>query len=305
MSSETKMASNDDVYTSITKAFHKEPYPSISPQRPELSHADKSILVTGGGGGIGFHIAKAFLQASAATVIIVGRRLDFITKAATQLGQDFPKSQVLGLQCDVASHADVERVWADLKKRGIEVDVLVLNATIVPPPKPLLELAPETLSDNFNVNVVGNLDMTQHFHKQEGSRAGETKSVVYLSTVSAHNFKTAGMMPAYGLTKNAGTLAMQLIAKDTPREAMQVVSFNPGPVFTPAAESAGVKKGDFDFNDPDLPGQFAVWAASREAAFLHGRFVWTEWDVDEMKSGDVRKKIEEDPTYLQVGIHGV
>ncbi|KAK7953031.1 short-chain dehydrogenase [Apiospora saccharicola] len=293
MSSSTKVASNDEIYTSITKAFHKEPYPSISPQRPELSHAGKSVLVTGGGGGIGFHIAKAFLQASAATVIIVGRRLDFINKAAAQLGQEFPDSKVLGLQCDVASSADVDRVWADLRKRGVAVDVLVLNATIVPPPKPLLELGAESLRDNFNVNVIGNLDMTQHFYKQDESRA--TKSLVYVSTVAAHNFKTAGVMPAYGLTKNAGTLAMQLIAKDTPREAMQIVSFNPGPVWTPAAESAG----------PTFRASSPSGAPPPEAAFLHGRFVWTEWDVDEMKSGDLRKKIDETPTYLQIGIHGV
>ncbi len=55
----------------------------------------------------------------------------------------------------------------------------------------------------------------------------------------------------------------------------------------------------------DLPGHFAVWAASPEARFLHGRFVWTEWDVDELKSGEPRKKIDEDPSYLKVGVKGL
>ena len=31
-----------------------------------------------------------------------------------------------------------------------------------------------------------------------------------------------------------------------------------------------------------LPGNFAVWLASPEAKFLSGRFVWAEWDVDEL-----------------------
>ena len=55
----------------------------------------------------------------------------------------------------------------------------------------------------------------------------------------------------------------------------------------------------------NLPGQLAVWAASPEARFLHGRFIWAEWDVEDLASGDVRKKIDEDPWYLKVGIKGL
>ncbi|KAK8036324.1 hypothetical protein PG993_008938 [Apiospora rasikravindrae] len=299
------MADAEAIKFSITNAFHKKPYPSISPLRPELSKAGKNVLVTGGGGGIGFHIAKAFLEASAATVVIVGRREDFIKKAAAQLGEDFPKSKVIGLRCDIAQSSDVESVWADLKTRGIFIDVLVLNATIVPPMAPLLEVSTNTIMESYNVNIAGNVDLTQRFYKQEGSREGSTKYVVHVSTVAAHNFATAARMPVYGISKNAGALAMQLIARDTKPEDMQIVTFNPGPVYTPGAASTGVQESSFDWNDPDLPGQFAVWAASPEAAFLHGRFVWNEWDVNEMKSGDLRKKIDEDPSYLQIGVHGI
>lgn len=34
----------------------------------------------------------------------------------------------------------------------------------------------------------------------------------------------------------------------------------------------------------ELPGQFQVWLASGEAAFLKGKFVWANWDVDELKT---------------------
>lgn len=33
-----------------------------------------------------------------------------------------------------------------------------------------------------------------------------------------------------------------------------------------------------------LPASFMVWAASKEARFLSGKFVWTNWDVDELKA---------------------
>ncbi|KAK7959044.1 short-chain dehydrogenase [Apiospora aurea] len=301
------MAELEAIKFSLTKAFHKTPYPSISPLRPELSKAGQSVLVTGGGGGIGFHIAKAFLQAKAATVVIVGRREGFIQDAAAKLGREFPEAQVVGLRCDVAESDDVEGLWGDLKARGILVDVLVLNATIVPPMAPLLEVGTKAVMESYNVNVKGNLDMTQRFYKQEGSRMGVTKYLVHVSTVAAHNFITAAKILTYGLSKNAGALAMQLIAQDTKVEDMQIVTFNPGPVFTPGAASTGVTKDGFDWNDGKTRPVRPLRGLGRfpEAAFLHGRFVWNEWDVDEMKSGGLRKKIDEDPTYLRIGVHGI
>lgn len=32
----------------------------------------------------------------------------------------------------------------------------------------------------------------------------------------------------------------------------------------------------------DLPGHFYVWLVSPQASFLRGKFVWANWDVDEL-----------------------
>jgi hypothetical protein len=55
----------------------------------------------------------------------------------------------------------------------------------------------------------------------------------------------------------------------------------------------------------NLPGQYAVWAASDEAKFLHGRFTWAAWDVEEISSGKIRERIDGDPNYLKVGVTGL
>lgn len=34
----------------------------------------------------------------------------------------------------------------------------------------------------------------------------------------------------------------------------------------------------------DLPGHFCLWLTSPEAAFLRGKYVWVNWDVDELKA---------------------
>lgn len=61
----------------------------------------------------------------------------------------------------------------------------------------------------------------------------------------------------------------------------------------------------FDNISEDLPGYFAVWAASEEAKFLHGRFVWAKWDVTELRKGPLRDMIDADPEFLQVGVKGM
>jgi hypothetical protein len=55
----------------------------------------------------------------------------------------------------------------------------------------------------------------------------------------------------------------------------------------------------------DIPGGFAVWAASPEARFLHGRFVWSTWDVEDLASDKVKAELESDPWLLKVGVKGL
>jgi NAD(P)-dependent dehydrogenase (short-subunit alcohol dehydrogenase family) len=147
---------------------------------------------------------------------------------------------------------------------------------------------------------------------------------VNVSTIAAYMWTTMGPdRPTYGLTKNAGTALMQQIAKDTSPDDLQVVSFHPGGVLTEAARREGYADSGFNFDDgmypvsstyvflmltrgtENLPGNFATWAASPEAAFLHGRFVWANWDVEELKNGVVGERIQEDEHFLKVGIEGL
>lgn len=41
---------------------------------------------------------------------------------------------------------------------------------------------------------------------------------------------------------------------------------------------------NFDFSIVSLPASFNVWLASSEASFLKGKYLWTNWDVDELKA---------------------
>lgn len=51
-----------------------------------------------------------------------------------------------------------------------------------------------------------------------------------------------------------------------------------------------------------LPGSVAVWLASDEAAFLTGRFIWANWDVDELKARAI--EIRNSRYLLKIGLIG-
>lgn len=51
-----------------------------------------------------------------------------------------------------------------------------------------------------------------------------------------------------------------------------------------------------------LPAQFQVWLTSPEAEFLKGKFVWVNWDVDELKA---RAEEIKGSTLLKVNLQGV
>jgi hypothetical protein len=52
-----------------------------------------------------------------------------------------------------------------------------------------------------------------------------------------------------------------------------------------------------------LSGDFVTWAISPEARFLNGRFVWANWDVDEVK--DTAPQLAKDPEMFTMGLRGM
>jgi NAD(P)-dependent dehydrogenase (short-subunit alcohol dehydrogenase family) len=236
----------------FTKTFHRTPYPAISPSRPELSQAGRTVLVTGGNAGIGLAIAEAFLQASARKVIITGRREEATKQAAAQLGRKYPNAEAVGLVCDISDPKSVDDLWASLGKEGTTIDVLALNAVKVPNAKPLLENGIEAIWKDFDVNVRAQLQMAERLHGQKGKPVTGPRVLINVSTFAIHDHKIAGDKPSYGLTKSAAALAMQLIAQDTAPEELQVINLNPGGVLTQNARDAGFKEDSYQWNSRKL-----------------------------------------------------
>src|SRR5271163_2089141 len=84
--------------------------------------AGKIALITGGTSGIGLATAKRFV-AEGAYVFITGRRQNELDAATKEIGKS-----VTGIQGDIATIADLDRLFATIKQEKGRLDILFANA---------------------------------------------------------------------------------------------------------------------------------------------------------------------------------
>ncbi|MCD1260797.1 SDR family NAD(P)-dependent oxidoreductase [Paenibacillus athensensis] len=83
----------------------------------------KTIVITGGGSGIGLALARQWVERGN-TVIIVGRSLSRLEEALSV------EPRLLAFPCDIRQEAEQRRLVEWLAEMGLEADVLVNNAGV-------------------------------------------------------------------------------------------------------------------------------------------------------------------------------
>ncbi|PCD38690.1 hypothetical protein AU210_007156 [Fusarium oxysporum f. sp. radicis-cucumerinum] len=162
----------------------------------------------------------------------------------------------------------------------------------------------ERQDEHSPFNVRSTHQFRDLFEKQPRTGAG-TRYIINVSSSAIHHNTGGFPLASYTLTKNSAALLLQKIADETDPSKTQIINFHPGSILTLRPKEYGLTADSANWDHEDLPGSFAVWAASPEAAFLHGRFVWAAWDVEELKSGPLREKLEKDDTFLKVTVKGI
>lgn len=84
--------------------------------------ADKVVLITGGSSGLGLATAHRFAD-EGAKVFITGRRKEELDQAVEQIGRGS-----IGVQGDISSMTDLDRLYEVIKDQAGRLDVLFANA---------------------------------------------------------------------------------------------------------------------------------------------------------------------------------
>lgn len=93
--------------------------------QPE-SLKNKTIIVTGGGTGLGRSMGKYFLELGA-NLVITSRKKDVIDKTASELSAE-TGGKVLAVPCDVRKYEEIENVIKSTEKAFGKIDGVVNNA---------------------------------------------------------------------------------------------------------------------------------------------------------------------------------
>jgi len=282
--------------TDFTKVFRRESYATIAPNAVENDQTGRTVLVTGGSKGIGLGIASAFAEANASMVILVARSPETLQVASESIKRKSTGVEVRTLAYDISDAAQIQDLWSTLATDNVFVDVLVLNASTTRPPASVSEEI-----DMIKLNFIGHVLLFDHF-KNQPNPGSRPKFVVNVSSASLHCYPYPAAM--YAATKAGFGDYLCHKADFIPEDELRIVNLHPGSVYTSAAEQAGeVAKNLPIWDDLSLPSHTALWMTCRDAAFLHGRFVWANWDMDELLSQ--REKVLADPGYLKIGITGI
>jgi NAD(P)-dependent dehydrogenase (short-subunit alcohol dehydrogenase family) len=184
---------------------------------------DKVAIITGGAGGIGLATGKRFLEEGARGVVLVDRDEGELREAASSLGA---ADRVQVVAADVSEPASAERCVAAAEERFGGLDVMMANAGIEGPVRPLTDYSVEDFDRVLAVNVRGVFLGVKASVPALKARGGG--SILITSSV-------AGLVGAAGLIGYAASKhAVNGIAKTAAIElaplGIRVNTIHPGPI---------------------------------------------------------------------------
>ena len=240
----------------------------------------KVALVTGGNSGIGLATAKRFVS-EGAYVFITGRRQKELDASVKEIGKN-----VTAVQGDVSNLADLDRLFAQIKKEKGKIDIVFANAGVAKY-APLGKMTEEFYDSIFNINVKGVLFTVQKALPllRDGSSV-----VLNASIVASKGFSSNS---DYSATKAAVRSFARTWTTDLKNRGIRVNAVSPGATDTPglrdlfASSEAGQQRKKMisetvplgRLGTPDEIAKAVVFLASDDASYITGAELFVDGGI--------------------------
>jgi NAD(P)-dependent dehydrogenase (short-subunit alcohol dehydrogenase family) len=231
----------------------------------------KVALVTGGNSGIGLATAKRFVS-EGAYVFITGRRQKELDTAVKEIGKN-----VTAVQGDVSKLADLDRLFAQIKKEKGKLDIVFANAGVAKYAA-LGEITEQSYDSIFDINVKGLLFTVQ---KALPLLRDGAAIVLNASIVASKGFSSNSV---YSASKSAIRSFARTWTTDLKDRGIRVNAVSPGPIDTPglrelfaSSETGQARKKMISqtvplgrLGTPDEIAKAVVFLASDDASYITG-----------------------------------
>ena len=197
--------------------------------------ANKTILVTGAGDGIGKAVSLAFAQFGA-TVILAGRTLSKLEKVYDEIESNgFPQAAIYPINLESALEHEYTSMHDVIEKEFSHLDGILSNAAELGPRTPIKNYSMENWNRVIQVNLNAPFCLTKSLIPLvEKSRSGSI-----LFTTSTVGISGKAYWGAYAASQAAGINLMETLADEYDGIGnIRINTINPGAVRTRMRASA-------------------------------------------------------------------
>lgn len=188
---------------------------------------NKTVLITGGGGGIGFEASRAFAYMGA-TVIIADIDADKGQRAQEKINGEHHSGEVVFYPIDISDEEQIDELCTSVLEKYTHLDVLINNAAVVP--MGAVEAVPIADWDlSYSVNLRAPVLFSQKFISSMRKNGG---IIVFVpSTPNPH-------MSAYEIFKSTQVELCNTLSEENAGTGLITYSIVPGFVKTDTAIKA-------------------------------------------------------------------
>lgn len=247
-----------------------------------MTPRDKTVIVTGGAGGIGYAVAERFLR-DGANVVIADNDGEKGAKAAEALGAT---GRARFVRTDVGSAADVARMVAETEAAFGDIDVLVSNAGIVHGAD-FLDLDEADFDRVLRVNLKGVFLSGQAVARRMVERVkagGPAGAIINMSSVNAV-FAIANQVP-YSVSKGGVNQITKVMALSLAPYGIRVNAIGPGSIMTDILKAVANDEAAMArimmrtplgrIGEPSEIAAIAAFLASEDASYITGQTIYAD-----------------------------
>ncbi|OBT67644.1 hypothetical protein VE03_03829 [Pseudogymnoascus sp. 23342-1-I1] len=277
----------------VTQRYHRSATGgSMDPSLVTLSKPFV-VAITGSGKGIGSGIAQAYAQAGASGILLSSRTEADLQNVVAQIKNINAECEVRYRVCDVMCEEELSKLAIDCKNWFGRLDVAIINAGIISQfvtdpdgdrhcPQGILE---DTTSDFFRVwgtNFNGAYLAARAFLPLLRSTTDGSQAMVFISSLASQHTHTQLCSAAYNISKLAVNRLAEHIHDSYKDDGVLVYAIHPGCIQTNNTEFPSFWDEIF-IDDMSLPGAFCVWLSKERRDWLSGRYLSSNWDVEELE----------------------